>query len=266
MTKTSTTALPQQKTDKQKEEDNSLVFSYLTLRNVIGISGMLLPLVLVLTTGKSENDKFVEHSISEYYYSSNGDVFVVLMSVLGVFLFTYNGYGWKEKALTTIAAICAIGVAFSPTATETGNSKSIHIINQSVRQVFGLIERHFLFAALFFIAVALISLVYFTRSGSKTPKEAEVPAQKKKRNMVYRICGWTILVSIALITVYFLIGNRNPGFLQQLPVVFILETIAVEAFGISWITKGQSLWPDKEHYLKRTYRSMKKELAADRNK
>ena len=33
-----------QKTDRQKEQDNGLVVSYTTLRNLIGFGGMLLPI------------------------------------------------------------------------------------------------------------------------------------------------------------------------------------------------------------------------------
>src|SRR6478672_7886100 len=104
-------------TDRSKENNNELVFSYLTLRNLIGFSGMLLPLILMFATKKGSGDRGIELSISDYYYTNYGDVLVVLLSVIGVFLFTYNGYKWTEKMLTKFAAIAAIGVAFSPTAT-----------------------------------------------------------------------------------------------------------------------------------------------------
>ena len=74
MTETNTPPLVE-KTDKQKESGNELVISFLTLRNLIGISGMLLPIVLTLLTPKGEQDKVMEHSISEYYYTKNGDLF-----------------------------------------------------------------------------------------------------------------------------------------------------------------------------------------------
>lgn len=82
---------PDQKSDRGKENDNNLVFSYMTLRNLIGFSGMLLPFVLMFFTKKT-NGEFVKPSISDYYYTGNGDILVVLLSVLGVFLFTYKGY------------------------------------------------------------------------------------------------------------------------------------------------------------------------------
>lgn len=245
--------MPNKKSDKQKEAENELVLSYLTMRNLIGFSGILLPLILVLTTRGEIGEKLIEPSISDYYYTSNGDVLVVLLSVLGVFLFTYNGYNIIEKGLTTLAAFCGIGVAFSPTATSTARSSSIHIAHETVPLVFG-IERHFIFAGLFFISLAIISLVYFPKLKDD---EQVATSQKKKRNIIYIICGWVIIVSIVLLGLYFMV---KPPFLQKVPVVFILETVAIEAFGLSWITKGQTLWPDCEHYLEKGYHDLKEAL------
>ncbi|MEO8535259.1 MAG: hypothetical protein ABI441_15990 [Flavobacterium sp.] len=241
------------KSDRQKENENELVLSYLTMRNLIGFSGMLLPVILILTTRTGSNDMIIEPSISDYYYTNNGDVLVVLLSVLGVFLFTYNGYNIIEKGLTTLAAICGIGIAFSPTATSSARSSTIHVANETVPIVFG-IERHFIFAGLFFISLAIISLVYFPKPKDK---EQVVTPQKKKRNVIYLICGWVIIASMVLLVLYFIF---KPSFLQNIPVVFILEAVAIEAFGLSWITKGQTLWPDYEHYLQKGYNDLKEAL------
>lgn len=248
------------KINRKKEADNSLVFSYLTLRNLIGFSGLLLPFVLVITTNRTANDRIIEPTISDYYYSSNGDVLVVLLSILGVFLITYKGYEWKENVLTSLAAIGGFGVAFSPTATESANSLSIHSIKTTVPTLFNL-EIHFIFAAIFFISLAIISLKYFTRSNKsklKTNEGKRTP--KAKRNMVYRICGWIIVLCVVLLGVY-AITKPIPALLN-FPVVFILETIAVEAFGIAWITKGETLWPDGEHYIEKAYRKAKENLSS----
>lgn len=238
-----------QKSDRLKESHNDLVFSYLTLRNLIGFSGMLLPLILVLATAKGETDKLIEPSISDYYYTNNGDVLVVLLSVLGVFLVTYNGYNWVEKTLTTLAAICGIGVAFSPTATSSASSSTIHIANETVPMVLG-IERHFVFAGLFFISLAIISLVYFPKSNAL---EEKISTQKKKRNLTFLICGWIMIICVVLLAAYFI---TKPAALSNIPVIFILETVAIEAFGLSWITKGETLWPDSKHYMQKGYEEL----------
>ena len=250
---------PDVKSDKQKEADNELVVSFLALRNLIGISGMLLPIVLTLFTPRAEQDKVMEHSISEYYYTKNGDLFVVLLSVIGVFLLTYKGYDrFWERTLTLVAGFCGIGIAFFPTATSMGNSLSIHKVRKEVPEFFGLVQWHFIFATLFFISLALISLIYFRKKDiSAVSIDERKKKQKEKRNLVYMICGWTMLISIALMILYFVI---DPPALRNMPVVFILETVAVEAFGISWITKGQTLWPDGEHYMKKGLRKVKQKI------
>ncbi len=252
MSESAASNLNEQKTDRQKEHDNALVLSYMTMRNLIGFSGMLLPFVLMLFT-KEANGVFVEPSISDYYYTKNGDILVVLLSVLGVFLITYNGYDWKEKALTALAAFCAIGVAFSPTGSVNTDPNSVHTtIN------FGGHVIHFAFAAVFFISLAVVTLVYFPKTDSpKTVKPGGKKTAKSKRNTVYRICGWTMLASVVLLAVYFLLLDAGT-IRTDFPVVFVLETIAVEAFGISWLTKGETLLPDGEHYMMKAFRRLKK--------
>ena len=249
-----------EKTDRQKEAGNELVISFLTLRNLIGISGMLLPIVLTIFTPKGQMDRVMEHSISDYYYTRNGDILVVLLSVIGVFLLTYKGYDklW-ERILTVVAAVSGIGVAFFPTATKMGNSLSIHVIRQDVPELFGLIQLHFVFAGLFFISLAIISLYYFsmTDDTSALLQNAGKRKRKAKRNLVFKICGWTMLACVALMILYLII---QPASLEDKPVIFVLETVAVEAFGISWITKGETLWPDGEHYVKKGLRKVKEKF------
>ena len=241
---------------RHKEASNHLVFSYLTLRDLIGISGILLPIVLYFTTDRGELDKRIEPSISDYYYTSNGDVLVVLLSVLGVFLFTYKGYTWKEKVLTTIAAICALGIAFTPTSTSNANSLSIHVSNSTGPNWFG-IPKHFIFAATFFASVAIMSLAFFPKSDKSLKSHKGKKSQKEKRNITFIICGWTIIGCLVALIAYILI---QPAFTKNFPVIFVAETLAIWAFGVSWLTKGETLWPDGEHYLKRAAREMKESL------
>ena len=61
--------------DQVKEDLNDLVFSYVTLRNLIGFSGILLPTILVIFSKREEHEKVIQSSISAYYYTSVGDVF-----------------------------------------------------------------------------------------------------------------------------------------------------------------------------------------------
>jgi hypothetical protein len=256
--------------DRNKEANNQLVFSYKSLRNFIGFSGILLPFILMLLT-KESNGKFVEPSISDYYYTKNGDILVVLLSVLAVFLFTYKGYGnWKERALTVIAAICAIGIAFSPTGsiTDISETPKIEIDLNSVHTAVSYrgAPLHFLSACFFFIACAVISLKYFPLSDASKMREPDGKRTRKaKRNIVFKICGWVMLGSIATLILYFVL-QEYANFETQLPIVFIFETVAIIAFGISWLTKGETFWPDGEHYMVTAIKEAKDALRPDASK
>jgi hypothetical protein len=251
-------ALP--KTDREKEKDNDLVFSYLTLRNLIGICGILLPVVLMLFTKHAGGKWFVEPSISNYYYTNTGDFLVFLLSVLGIFLLTYNGYVWRERIWTMISAAGAIGVAFFPMGIACDNTGecldiySIHRWKYAGDVIWS--KLHFISAGLFFFFSALICLRYFPK-GTTPTKIGNHLTKKGKRNIIYKICGWIMMACVAALIVYMVLPR---GFYPDLPVIFILEAIAVEAFGIAWLTKGQTLLPDGEHYITKTIREAKTTL------
>jgi hypothetical protein len=247
-------------TDRHKQTKNDLVFSYKTIRNLIGFSGMLLPVILALYTLKEEGDKIIEPSISDYYYTSNGDIFVVILCVLAVALFAYNGYNWKEKIWIITAAVCGIGVAFCPTeAKYIRHSLSVHSVDAKGPEIFGF-EWHFIFAILFFISLSVISLYYFPKSDKALiRKPGEKWSQKEKRNLVYRICGWTMIVCIVILALYFFITPFKTA-MGDFPMIFTFESIAVEAFAISWLTKGETFWPDGEHYIVSAIKEIKKNL------
>lgn len=249
------------KSDRQKEVENDLVFSYLTLRNLIGISGMLLPVVLLLFTTRTPGSPPVEFSISNYYYTNTGDLLVVLLSILGVFLFTYNGYDWWERIITILSAVCAIGIAFSPTGincpsggTDCLNDRSIHTFKYNIQDIRSIM--HFVFSAGFFIFSAVICLVYFPK-GVVPRNEDGKKSQKLKRNIIFRICGWVMIGCVAILVLYVAFQKQID---TDIPVVFIFEAIAIEAFGLAWITKGQSLFPDGKHYIKRVIQDAKATL------
>jgi hypothetical protein len=63
-----------------------------------------------------------------------------------------------------------------------------------------------------------------------------------QRNLVYRICGYTILASILLVPAV----NLFPGISGPIPSpVFWLETLAIVVFGVSWLIKGETFLRDR---------------------
>jgi hypothetical protein len=91
---------------------------------------------------------------------------------------------------------------------------------------------------LFFLILASFSFFLFT----KTAKDKGPTRQKKKRNVIYRICGLVMVASLTATVIFMAIRDDNSKF----PFVFLGETIALVAFGISWLTKGEAIYPDKK--------------------
>ena len=189
-----------------------------THRKVIGYLGFFLPLVLaagaviLFQTG-------IQSSISDYYHTKMGDVFVGALWAIAFGLFAYRGYRptgqdrLSDNAVANLGCFFAIGVALVPTTPEWSLSKSVHL---------GL-------AALFFFV-----LIYFClRLFPKTDQDV-LPTKKGRRNTLYKACGRTMMVCIVLIGIYFLLPEAVQSRIEPYAPVFCLETIAVMCFGASW--------------------------------
>jgi hypothetical protein len=238
--------------DRLKEKENKLVVSYKTLRNLIGFCGMILPVILIITTATTPSDKIIESSFSDYYYTSSGDLLVAFLCILGAFLFIYKGYNKKENILSTVAGICGIFAAFSPTASENLRmSFSVHTPLPEVPKIFGF-ERHTIVAGLFFITLGVISLLCFPQ----TDVTKQMTTLKKKRNNIFKICGWIMLICVLIMAIYF-VSDRFSTMFGKIPFIFIMETIATWAFGISWLTIGETIYPEGEHYLVSGFKDIK---------
>jgi hypothetical protein len=212
---------------QQTSPNESLVMSYLGMRRAVGIIGISLPFVLALGKILLEGPGIL-NTISSYYYSVMRDVFVGGLFAIAMFLMSYRGYERQDDIAGNLGCAFAIGVALFPVAPEESASASQWIIG-----VF-----HHLFAAGYFLTLAFFSLVLFRKSDpTKTPTH-----RKLQRNVVYTVCGYTILACIALIVVAtFMPGDAN---MKKLGVVFWLESIAIVAFGVSWFTKGEAILGD----------------------
>lgn len=241
--------LPATPSDRSKEAGNQLVFSYLTLRNLIGLCGLCLPFTLAIHPSRPGAYDGFEPSISDYFYTDRGDLLVVILGVLCVFLFTYTGYTWKERTLTAIAAICGLGVAFVPTQRkDVPYDNAVHTNNGSIfhNHLMGI---HLVLAGIFLICLAVMSLRFFTLTDGELRYPDHRLTQKGKRNRVYKWCGWIMIASVSILGVYILLKHLAGLDLKTFPIILLFETIAVVAFGISWLTKGETLWPDGQHYL-----------------
>ena len=210
-------------------KQDRLVISYLTLRKVVGILGATLPFVLIfgglLLFGTSGRQ-----SISSYYHTDMRDVFVGTLCVIGFFLFAYRGYNRLDNILGNLACVFALGVAFFPTTPV--------VVENDTQIVIGYI--HLASAAFFFLTLIYFSLFLFTKSGPGEPT-----VMKVYRNRVYRFCGYVMSCCIVGIFIYYLLPTGVARHLEAIDPVFWFEATAVLFFGISWLTKGEAILPDK---------------------
>lgn len=211
---------------KSKEQDQRLTYSYLHLRKAVGWIGMLLPFVLILGLWLLFSDEETPTSISHYYHTSIRSVFVGALCAVALFMFFYTGYTKTDNILGNITGLFAIGVAWFPATEMAGETDTIGIV-------------HYICAAIFFLSLASFSLFLFTKTGDKL----NMTPRKKARNKVYITCGIIMIICLMAIAVYKMFG-LHPS------IVFWSETIALIAFGISWLTKGETIFPDKNAAIK----------------
>lgn len=210
-----------------------MVISYLQLRLYVGIIGVVLPWVLVV--GSVLEGSGVEPSLSGYYYTPMRNIFVGALCALAVFFVAYRGYDRADSAITNVAGVGTIATALCPTTTPDNPTLFQVIIG----------DLHLFFSCLAFVMLAVMALRFAKRSPTPAGLPlwpalgyafgftgAEVAGAPRWDVVAYRVCGFTILLCIALI---------YPGSLLYSNSLLILETILMTAFGVSWFVKGRKL-------------------------
>ena len=213
------------------------VISYISLRRIVGILGIAFPMILVAGSILLWDCKEVQSSISAYYHTHMRNVFVGVLSAISLFMFAYRGYGKTDAHAGTLAGVFALGVAFLPTSLTDPLTSCIPdpIENGIVGTL------HNISAIGLFLVLGLISIFLFTRSS-----EIILGEMKRKRNWIYRTCGILIILCIALILIYSYFETKGEAYnLSDYNPVFWLETAALWAFGLSWLTKGSTILLDK---------------------
>jgi hypothetical protein len=197
------------------------------VRKGVGFLSLALPVVLVV--GKMLLDGGgIQGSVSAYYYTVMRDYFVGTQCAIAVLLAYYRSER-GDSYLSNGVAVCAVGIALLPTA-QPG------VAHTSVQSIVG--AAHFTCATLFFLGMAYFSFFLFTRTEPRTDPEGLPTAQKLQRNLVYRICGITIVACLALVVVTNIVLSNQVR--EEIHPTFWLESVAVWAIAASWLTKGES--------------------------
>ena len=193
---------------------------------LVGYIAILLPLI-VSANASIWCHCSIQESISHYYYTISGDLFVGMLCAIGTFMILYKGYDKTDRIASASAGIFAFGVALFPTDMNKDAACNIlgtYPINDTRALA------HYAFAAGLFGTLAYMCLFLFTKSNKA--KHARTKA-KTYRNSLYQFFGVLIILCILII----FIGKNNPEFTEY-KLVFWLEWIATYSFGIAWLIKG----------------------------
>jgi hypothetical protein len=213
--------------------------TYFAERRAAGCIGILLPVIVVVYDRLSMS--CVPTSISASYHTDARNVFVGSLCAVGVFLICSIGYK-EDKWWSILAGVLAVVVAFCPTNVDgackvDGPSDPTWTANV-----------HGVAACALFLVFTYFCLVLFTRTkptGSGQPRRLlrGLPAPKKHRNLVYLLCGGTMLAAI-IVFVVFLARYKLWNLPPPTYLVLGVEWVCLSAFGIAWLVKGQQLLKD----------------------
>jgi len=200
---------------------------YLRIRNVCGLLGVILPWLALFSAGIAEHIGPCKEqwwwSISASYYLSPALVGVLVPAC--IVLISYIGYDWTDNLITTLSGIFGLGIVLFPCAVSWKDPMEPVGFFQLPMQTSKIL--HTIFACLFFVSIALNSIIQFTKHGKKMTE------RKKLRNRIYRICGYGMLALMAVFAVAKLLGA--PGW-----TVMIVEILLLHLFGFAWLVKGEA--------------------------
>jgi hypothetical protein len=214
-------------------QDQELVVSYLTLRQMIGWVGLLMPAAVRLGAIVFEGIHST-NSISAYYYTGMRDVFVSTLVLTGALLSCYRTPSRSDNFIAIVAGIAAAGIGLFPmdpvyAAEVLRNHPGMTTAECYVNR--GILGYHFIFVTIFF--VLSFYLVYF-RFSAFTPSHAT--RQKVARNRIYKISGVGMLVG--MVAIGLLLALHHGGS------IFWPETLAVASFAAAWLVKGRLILKD----------------------
>ena len=208
---------------------NKELTSMLYQKRILGILCILLaPLCLLFGLfGLSSNLPHWYLSISATYYANSKMFMIGLLFAISVFLFSYQCYDKKDRIVTLIEAICALGIVVFPCKTDSiPQNVGLFNINNEISNYL-----HCIFALLLFIAFAVqVTFLFTITKHTPTPK-------KILRNKIYRICGIVIFVFIS----FEVITTLFKFIPEDFPKTWINEFFMLTAYGFAYLVKSEAL-------------------------
>lgn len=216
-------------------DENNQIVSYLTQRRLLGFLGLLLPFSLFLFS-QLDGCTPIRNTVSSYYFTNTREVFTGILAAMSIFLITYKGYGKLDNRITNIAGVLAVFIVLFP---------AMRDCDRPVVYLFAFLDSkttdlvHTVSASSFFSILGFISFYLFTKHNGTVPTRKKIA-----RNKLYRFCGITIFSSILIIGIYMALPDAVMNIFVPYRPIFFLESVALIAFGVSWLVKGEMFLKD----------------------
>lgn len=192
--------------------------SMLVHRKVLGILGMLLP-VLSIIGGLLVNNGEPSwwYSISVTYYIT--PALSVVLGSCSLYLLCYRSYETIDTVVNTISGILGFLIVLFPCSNPYGIEHVGYFqVPVNISEVI-----HMIAAIAFFISLIFNILFLFTKGSHKG------------RNITYIVCGSIMTLTLTLYLILSLCKVLPNGSLM------VTEAILLLCFGIAWLVKGKAL-------------------------
>jgi hypothetical protein len=213
--------------------------SYLLMRAIIGFIGVTLPFLLVLGDNwLKTSGPVLRGSLSAYYYSGMRDFLVASLAAAAFFLIAYKLFERSaSNILSLIAGLAALTTAFFPTNRADADVATALTPLQAKLGETNVMHVHFVAAGIAIVSLAVISFIFGLQEGRRSPDRAGGRARLSPT--FWRWFHWTLAAIILVSVAFAAFSDRQHMFTSYS--LLIGESVALEAFGLSWLFKGLEL-------------------------
>jgi hypothetical protein len=222
-------------------DDGQDVKTVKILRFSVGAIGATLPLTLLAWNAIKGSGTVVPASMSGTYYTSARNLFVGSLCALGVFLIGYR-HTLRQNLCTWFAGICAVLVAFSPTAPARPLTEPDWVNYLHHAAAIALIGTLGLFCWVIFFAAHPDRVQHgdSPEAGRLRDWLAGIRAtlRQSAQCRIYFAAGLLVFVA-GLLAMY--TGIWPTSWSTGWPSLYLFEGIAVFSFGVAWIAAAWDL-------------------------
>jgi hypothetical protein len=217
------------------ELQKHVLATYFSLRLGITIVAALLPIVLWGGEAILSGDLVLKGSMSAYYHSRVGDVFVGALFAIGAVLYLYKGFSKLENYVLNAAGVLVVGVALLPTKISAAMIEHMRHCECAL-ETFTAPDAHTVAAVSFFLCIAFVAIF----CAADTLHLINDPKRQRRYRAIYKTLGWAMVVVplVAAALLYLLQYGRNR---TERTIIFVVEALAVWIFAAYWAVKTREM-------------------------